>query len=228
MIKKATLALLLTLSAAVGNTVSAQTPTQMQYSLRLTDYANKEVSVRMELRQGSMDGTTVWFQQFDTEADAKGTCNLLLDFGSNIDWSNTPYYIVAKIDDKEIGGSLLTSVPYALHAAEVDGFITKKELIGRWESYAVSSVSAEEYKQYSLLFNEDGTGEYIKYYPGEVINESGSFEWFLQNGTIALKETTGSDKFTRAFSTLRISATSFYTTKFRYDGEQLFNKVTAE
>jgi len=181
--KKQLLFLLLVFSAAFGNMALAQTPTQMQYSLRLSDQAGKDISVKMELRQGTMDGEAAWFQQFDTTTDSNGTCTLTLDFGSSIDWGNGPYYIVAMVDGKEIGGSILTSVPYALRAASVDGILTKGELIGRWETYFYDEEEEAFYVNYAYTFNEDGTGT----------RQSGSsnfysFKWDLQNGILLYEE----------------------------------------
>lgn len=161
----------------------AQVPTQMQYSLRLSDQTNKEFIVRMELRQGTMDGDVVWFQTIDTKTDDKGTCNMLLDFGNAINWRNSPYYIVALVDDKEIGGSILTSVPYSLCAASLDGYLTREELIGIWKTYY--DYDGQSHLNYAITFNEDGTG----------VRQSGEenpyyyhFSWIYKNGTLWYKE----------------------------------------
>jgi len=232
--KKQLLFLLLVFSAAFGNMAFAQTPTQMQYSLRLSDQAGKEISVKMELRQGTMDGEAAWFQQFDTTTDSNGTCTLTLDFGSSIDWGNGPYYIVAMVDDKEIGGSILTSVPYALRAASVDGFITKEELVGTWEAREYS----EEDNNYGfrgrkeiIQFNEDGTGTIIDYSSDGDLESSASIIWFLQNGTLVTKvKNEDEEDGTYYYSittrpTLKLSSTSFY---MEYSGYSVVYKKKTE
>lgn len=172
-----------------NSTVYGQSPTQMQYQLRLSKYANQTLSVKMELRQGSMDGETLWSQTTETSADANGTCNLLLDISDGSVWSKSPLYLVASVGGEQIGGSLLTSVPYSMRAASVDGCITKEEIIGTWVENGKS-----EGESNSISFNTDGTGSYIfvKKSTGadglpRVVTDSYVFEWILENGILAIK-----------------------------------------
>lgn len=200
------------------NEAMAQVQAQMQYSLRLSDKPSTNINVRMELRQGTMDGTVVWFQQINTTTDDDGTCVMLLDFGHSINWSNAPYFIVAIIDDKEIGGSILTAVPYSLCAASLDGFITEGELVGTWNAREYSeednSDGVQGWKEI-FQFNEDGTGNYTYSSGG---NESScSILWFLRNGTLVVKYrndyTEGDGGYYYSIFTypiLKISSTSFY------------------
>lgn len=230
--KKQLLFLLLVFSAAFGNMALAQTPTQMQYSLRLSDQAGKEISVKMELRRGTMDGEAAWFQQFDTTTDSNGTCTLTLDFGSSIDWGNGPYYIVAMVDGKEIGGSILTSVPYALRAASVDGFITKEELVGTWDGLEVD----EGDWHYTISFNLDGTGTCMHRYSSGEIDKTMPLTWLLQNGTLVLRMTETSDEYGSSTTTesyvttptLKLSSTSFYMHMGYAYNTYLFTKKTEE
>lgn len=220
--------LLLLLSAAFVKVAFGQTPTQMQYSLRLSDQVSEEISVRMELRRDSMGGEAVWFQLFDTTTDASGTCTLTLDFGNSIDWGRGPYYIVAMVGDKEIGGSILTSVPYALRAASLDGFLTEEELVGTWDGLEVD----EGDLHYTITFNQDGTGTCMHKYSSGEVDKVMPLTWLLKNGTLVLHWTDSEygypseEWFTTP--TLKLSFTSFYMHMGYACQTYLFNKKTEQ
>ena len=119
---------------------------------------NKDVNLRLELRQGSETGSAVWGEDYATQTDERGMCNLSLSLSEDIDWNAGPYYMTLLLDGEEIGTSPMTAVPYALQAASIDGVITRKELIGTWEAYRA------EKETFTYTFLEDGTGTYTTAY----------------------------------------------------------------
>lgn len=156
----------------LGTSLFAQTPTAMQYQLLVLNpktglvRTNADVGVLLELRQTSSDGKTVWSQSFSETTDAQGFCLLTLDFKNSVDWSKGPYFLSVTIDGEPCGVSQLTSVPYAFHAkkaAELDGVLTAKELVGKWEWEKKS----EYLRTYIYVFNEDHTGYFETSYDEE-------------------------------------------------------------
>lgn len=148
----------------LGTSLFAQTPTAMQYQLLVLNpktglvRTNADVGVLLELRQTSSDGKTVWSQSFSETTDAQGFCLLTLDFKNSVDWSKGPYFLSVTIDGEPCGVSQLTSVPYAFHAkkaAELDGVLTAKELVGKWNG---TEPDVDEPSSYQYVFKDDGTG----------------------------------------------------------------------
>lgn len=131
--------------------------------------ANRDVNIRIELRQDKTDGQAVWHQDFEARTDEAGICQLTLEFADDIDWASADYYLATLIDGKECGASQVMSVPYALRAASVEGIITAKELVGTWVEHRG--------KEYTYVFKEDGTG-YCQYFPSDVLHP---FKWLLDN-----------------------------------------------
>lgn len=148
----------------IDTSLCAQTPSAMQYQLLVLNpktglvRTNADVEVQIELRQSSSDGKAVWSQSFSETTDAQGFCLLTLDFKNNVDWSKGPYFLSVTIDGEPCGVSQLTSVPYAFQAAkaaELDGVLTAKELVGKWK---ISLEYLGAYRTYIYVFNEDNTG----------------------------------------------------------------------
>lgn len=190
---------------AAGAAAMAQTPGEMQYQLLVTNpqtgeiKAQKAVSIRMEVRKGGPAGTAVWAKDYSAETDKRGLCTLSLDFGDNVDWGNGTYYLATIIDGTECGAPKLTSVPYAMQAAALDGVMTSKELIGTWKG--TSSRGSSESTSYTYTFNADGTGELneiLTYYSpggGEGSSSSSSttryqFNWKLTKAGVLYWEGT--------------------------------------
>lgn len=147
----------------LGTSLFAQTPTAMQYQLLVLNpktglvRTKADVEVLLELRQTSSDGKSVWSQDFSETTDAQGFCLLTLDFKNSVDWSKGPYFLSVTIDGEPCGVSQLTSVPYAFKAAkaaELDGVLTAKELVGKWTWMKKS----DYLRTYIYVFNEDHTG----------------------------------------------------------------------
>lgn len=132
--------------------------------------ANRDVNIRIELRQEKTDGQAVWHQDFEARTDEAGICQLTLEFADDIDWASADYYLATLIDGKECGASQVMSVPYALRAATIEGVITKKELIGSW---------LEKNGNYKYIFKEDGSG--IRLYDFDTDTKEEPFKWTLDN-----------------------------------------------
>lgn len=132
--------------------------------------ANRDVNIRIELRQDKTDGQAVWHQDFEARTDEAGICQLTLELAEDIDWVSANYYLATLIDGQECGASQMMSVPYALQAASVEGIITAKELVGTW---------LEKNGNYKYVFKEDGSG--IRMYNLDTNTKEEPFKWALDN-----------------------------------------------
>lgn len=173
------------------DTLRAQAPREMVYQLMVIDpdngriRADKDVAVRMEIRRGSETNVAVWAQEFAVHTDKAGICTMKLALSDEIDWADGEYYLAAIIDGREGGATKITSVPYALHAAEAEhavtadsltGTLSREELVGTWTGTTTDHgrVCHETY-----VFNEDGTGTYAEHYEGSSYEDyyTGQIEW---------------------------------------------------
>lgn len=167
-------------------TVAAQVPSTMDYQVLATHpktgmvLANKELTVRVELRLNAEDGETIWSTEEKVTSSKSGVCTISLDF-ADVDWSLGTYFIKAFVDGEPIGASQIKSVPFALIADGVRGVITKKKLIGTW-------VAVDEYEDhgkksrtdFKFTFDNDGTFSYSRK-KDEYENDSYSGTWKLNN-----------------------------------------------
>lgn len=155
---------------------AAGVPRKMAYQIMALNpttgqvLANRDVNIRIELRQDKTDGQAVWHQDFEARTDEAGICQLALEFADDIDWASADYYLATLIDGKECGASQVMSVPYALQAASIEGVITKKELVGSW-------LRIDDEIKY--VFNEDGSGYKLDFYYDNP--EPENFKWMLDN-----------------------------------------------
>ena len=91
--------------------------------------SDKEVGIKIEIVQGSASGTTVYGETHHTTTAKNGGVNLQIGNGTaingiftEIDWSQSPYYLRISMDTdgggnyKEMSTSQMLSVPYALYA----------------------------------------------------------------------------------------------------------------
>ena len=124
--------------AAMASTLSAQAPKGFNYQLVVRNnagllVANHNVSVHLQIVQGSPTGTKVYELNDNYMTNANGLVTLVVGENSAsyaaINWANGPYYIVSEVDPN--GGSNYTlrtaqqilAVPYAeysQHAAIAD------------------------------------------------------------------------------------------------------------
>lgn len=159
----------------------AGTPRKMAYQLMALDpasgkvLADRDISVRMELRQGAADGSAVWSQDFAARTDEAGMCQLMLEWADSIDWSAGDYFLVTMVDGQACGAAQLTSVPYALQTAAVEGVITPQELA----SCAWRTTDNNGYYTYVYRFQADGTGTLQADASEEGMGYSRTFRWQL-------------------------------------------------
>jgi len=126
--------LLILLCASLTYQLKAQAPESFKYQATIRDaahaiLANQQVSLRMNIIQGSINGTVSYSETFSTQTNAVGLVHLEIGNGNalsgnfqNIDWSNGPYFLETAIDLNagnnfvSLGINQLLSVPYALYA----------------------------------------------------------------------------------------------------------------
>jgi len=109
----------------------AQAPDYFNYQavLRNTDgtlMTNIEVSVQVEVIQGTIDGSSIYLENHSVQSNESGMVILKIGDGiffNEIDWENGPYFLSISVNGKHIGTSQLLSVPYALYAKKA-GFVT--------------------------------------------------------------------------------------------------------
>ena len=119
-------------------TLWAQSPEKMSYQavIRDTDdhlVTNQSVGMQISILQGSSTGTAVYTETQTPTTNDNGLVSLEIGAGAvvsgdfaNIDWANGSYFIKTETDPAGgttysiTGTSQLLSVPYALHANEVD------------------------------------------------------------------------------------------------------------
>jgi len=113
----------------------AQSPFKMSYQSVIRNdadelVADKNVSVRISIHQGSVFGSVVYSETHTISTNANGLATLQIGGGTvvngsiaGIDWSAGPYFIKSETDPNGgtnysiAGTSELLSVPYALYAA---------------------------------------------------------------------------------------------------------------
>lgn len=166
--------------------VAAQVPSAMDYQILATNpqtgmvLANKELTIRVELRLNAEDGETIWSTEEKVTSSKSGVCTISLDF-ADVDWSQGIYFIKAFVDGEPIGASQVKSVPFALIADGVRGVITKNKLIGTW--IAVDEDGKYGRSVYTFVFNKDGTFSYSYSYYSESFHDKDEYTgtWKLNN-----------------------------------------------
>lgn len=120
-------------------TTTAQVPTTMDYQIMATNpktgmvLANKDLTIRVELRVNAADGEIVWSKEETLTSSKSGICTISLDF-ADVDWNQGNYFIKAFVNGESVGASQIKSVPFALIADGVRGVLTKRQLIGTWKA----------------------------------------------------------------------------------------------
>ena len=122
----------------IAGTTWAQSPESFKYQAVVRDGAgailsSQTVGLRMTILQGSSTGAVVYQESFTPTSNAVGLVNLSIGQGSvisgtfsGIDWSAGPYFMETALDASGgtsftlMGTSQLLSVPYALHATNVE------------------------------------------------------------------------------------------------------------
>ena len=120
-------------------TTTAQVPTTMDYQIMATNpktgmvLANKDLTIRVELRVNAADGDIVWSKEETLTSSKSGICTISLDF-ADVDWNQGNYFIKAFVNGDAVGASQIKSVPFALIADGIRGVLTKRQLIGTWKA----------------------------------------------------------------------------------------------
>ncbi|WP_370087325.1 hypothetical protein [Ekhidna sp.] len=132
--------LLFTLTIVVSICSYGQAPEGFKYQavVRGNDGApmsNEAVGIKITLRQGTANGTSVYAETFTPTTNDHGLVNIQIGSGtssddfSTIDWENGPFFIETAVDLSGgtnydvMGASQLLSVPYALHAKTAESVI---------------------------------------------------------------------------------------------------------
>ena len=171
---------------------SAQVPSTMDYQIMATNpktgqvLANKELTVKVELRLNSEEGESVWSKEETLTSSKSGICTISLDF-ANVDWTLGCYYIKAFVNGEPIGTSQVKSVPFALMADGVSGVITKQNLIGTWGGSRIDD--KDKAIHYTFVLEANGKFVYTcKGYETEVYTGT----WKINNlGFITFNITSG-------------------------------------
>ncbi len=81
--------------------------------------SSEEVTLGIELLQGSGEGSSVYSEVHNVQTDERGMVMLKIGDGTffnEIDWENGPYFMSISVNGEYMGTSQLLSVPYALYA----------------------------------------------------------------------------------------------------------------
>ena len=118
--------------------VTAQPPEKMSYQAVIRNSTNElitnsEVSIRISILQGSVNGNAVYFETHVLNTNSNGLVSLEIGNGvdkfgnfSKIKWENGPFFIKTETDPSGginytiTGTSQLLSVPYAFHSKTAD------------------------------------------------------------------------------------------------------------
>lgn len=142
---------------------AAQVPTTMDYQIMATNpktgmvLANKDLTIRVELRLNAADGEIVWSKEETLTSSKSGICTISLDF-ADVDWNQGNYFIKAFVNGESVGASQIKSVPFALIADGVRGVLSKRQLIGTWKASRVEKGST--YHTFNL--EKDGSFSYTR------------------------------------------------------------------
>lgn len=143
---------------------AAQVPTTMDYQIMATNpktgmvLANKDLTIRVELRLNAADGEIVWSKEETLTSSKSGICTISLDF-ADVDWNQGNYFIKAFVNGDAVGASQIKSVPFALIADGVRGVLSKRQLIGTWKASRVEKGSLT-YHTFNL--EKDGSFSYTR------------------------------------------------------------------
>ncbi len=120
--------------------VAAQAPEKMSYQGVIRNSTNQlvntsDVAVKILIKQGSANGSTVYEESHYTKTNANGLVSFQIGTGTRIiggfakiNWSEGPYFIESRVDPNGGGNYSITgisqmlSVPYALHAKSSEIF----------------------------------------------------------------------------------------------------------
>lgn len=124
------LTVIVIISICIAVLTFGQAPSKLNYQAVLRDpsgtvLSSADVSIEVQILQGSETGTSVFSEIHSTTTNSVGLVNLELGSANpiefeSIDWSSGPYFIQIFVDGTEMGTSQLLSVPYALYASQTN------------------------------------------------------------------------------------------------------------
>jgi hypothetical protein len=148
-------------------TIYAQTPEKMSYQAIIRDAGNAVVAsttigMQISILKGSTSGTAVYVETQLPSTNINGLVSIEIGGGSvvsgtfaDIDWSNDDYFVKTETDPAGgsaysiTGTSQLLSVPYALHAKNVDNGVFSS--VGNQSSPSLQFVSDNAWRTFGDL-----------------------------------------------------------------------------
>ncbi len=105
-------------------TAPAQVPSGFNYQAVVRDQGgdpigSEEVTVEIAIKKGSMEGSTVFSETYQTMTNEFGLINLKIGSAeafAEIDWGSEMFYLKVSIDGTQMGSSPILSVPFALYS----------------------------------------------------------------------------------------------------------------
>jgi len=155
------------LIALLNCVVYAQTPENFSYQGIVRDNSNmpvgdREVNVKILIKQGSPNGSSVYEELHSTQTNTNGLISLQIGSGnkiqgdfSKIDWAHGPFFIESQTDptggsNYSLSGiSPMLSVPYALHAKSA------QEFNGTIQAAQIENISAYINGENSVFYGWD-------------------------------------------------------------------------
>jgi trimeric autotransporter adhesin len=137
-------------AAAVELSQSQAIPSMVRFQGTLPDIAGQQVILRLSIYATEEATSPLWQESQLVKTDARGNYTVLLGAGSAIGLpdglfsAGEPRWLGVKAGDREESRSLLTSVPYAMKAADADSlggqpaasFVTQSQLAAKMRATA--------------------------------------------------------------------------------------------
>ncbi len=113
---------------AITLNISGQIPNKIKFQAIARDIngqpmINQQVSVKIKIRTGYMDGSIVYSESHDAISNSTGIINLNIGEGVgisgnliSIDWLGSNHFIDVTINGTSVGVSQIMAVPFAMHA----------------------------------------------------------------------------------------------------------------
>jgi hypothetical protein len=152
-----------------------QTPGYFNYQAIIRDSGNRllinqAVAMRFSILEGSETGQAVFVERHNITSNAQGYINLFVGSGNlvsgdfnDIAWADHVYFLKVELDPDNgsnytvMGTSQLVSVPYAMHAGDVDMPLNKlevQEASGQLRDEALFEVKREDGSTVFAVYNE--------------------------------------------------------------------------
>lgn len=178
---KKIITLFVILLAGVG--IYAQTPQKMSYQCVVRNASNAlvqnhAVGIRISVLQGSVSGTVVYQETFNTLTNGNGLATIEIGNGtpvsgnfSTINWSSGTYYLRTETDPTGgtsysiSGTSQLESVPYALHAKSAASYSETDPVFGAAPAKNITNGNITNWNSAYSWGNHAGLYRPVSYVP---------------------------------------------------------------